>query len=157
MSVFSTFKSCKDSSLSVSYDCRQTRLISVLDGIITAAAQSASTELEQHLEELLNNILRQTVSENMHMFTIDYLAYEDHRQDHFNICTTIAGIRYKAIRSHSIEDELQLLKKLLLRHISKHDQMFEQYLINGILPINSEKGCSRLGAVLNQVFEFNFR
>ncbi len=139
MSAYSLLNSYKDSSHSVSYDCRQTRLISVLDGIIIAAAQTASAELEKQLEELLSNIMRQTVSENMHMFTIDYLAYEDHRQDHFRICTTIAGIRYKALRSHSIDDDLQQLRKLLLQHINRHDQMFEQYLITGTSPYQRQE------------------
>lgn len=138
MSAYSLHKSFNDASLPASYDCRQIRLIAVLDGIITSAKQTASTELEPHLEELLSNILRQTVSENMHMFTIDYLAYEDHRQDHFRICTTIASIRYKAIRSLSIDDDLQSFRNILIQHISRHDQMLEQYLLTGILPINSE-------------------
>ncbi|ACD95010.1 hypothetical protein [Trichlorobacter lovleyi] len=116
------------------YDSRQARLISVLDAIIATADQVPPAELEHQIEDLLGNVLGQTASENVHMFTIDYLAYEDHKLDHFRICTTIAGIRCKAARALCIDDDLQTLRKLLSLHIDKHDQMLEQYLISGVQP-----------------------
>ncbi len=121
------------------YDSRQTRLIAVLDEIIAAAGQVPSAELEHQIEALLGNVLGQTASENVHMFTIDYLAYEDHKLDHFRICTTIAGIRCKAARALCIDDDLQTLRKLLSLHIDKHDQMLEQYLISGVQPYQCQQ------------------
>ena len=121
------------------YDSRQARLIAVLDEIIAAAGQVPSAELEHQIEDLLGNVLGQTASENIHMFTIDYLAYEDHKLDHFRICTTIAGIRCKAAHALCIDDDLQTLRKLFSLHIDKHDQMLEQYLISGVQPYQCQQ------------------
>lgn len=121
------------------YDSRQARLISVLDGIIAAAGQIPSTQLEQQIEDLLGNVLGQTASENVHMLTINYLAYEDHKLDHLRICTTIAGIRCKAARVLCIDDDLQDLRTLLSLHIDRHDQMLEQYLITGVPPYRCQQ------------------
>ena len=118
----------------IPYDSRQARLIAVLDEIIAAAGQVPSTELEQQIVDLLGNALGQTASENVHMFLINYLAYEDHKLDHFRICTAIAGIRCKAARALCIDDDLQTLRALLSLHIDRHDQMLEQYLVTGVPP-----------------------
>ena len=108
-----------------SYRC----MIGQLDVMIELVRKHPGRDLTTGLDHLLLTMRDHIGSENDVMALAGYPQATKHRLHYQFICINTSELRYRFRKSLNVlSDELAYIRLLLLIHIQRHDQAFEEFL-----------------------------